>query len=97
MHAHGHRFLILLIVTAALLASTSTQAAAQSHPRHRVTIQTRVYDRAHRDYHVWNHNEDQAYRGYLGDQHRTYRRFSRLNHRQRMTYWNWRHAHAGAR
>ena len=97
MHGYGHQFLTLLIVTAALLVSVSTQAAAQSPPRHRVTIQTRVYDRAHRDYHVWDDHEDQAYRGYLGDQRHTYRRFSRLTLGQRMTYWNWRHAHAGAR
>jgi hypothetical protein len=62
MPGYGHRFLTLLIITAALLAPISTQDAARSHPRHRVTIQTRIYDRAHRDYHVWDHNEDQAYR-----------------------------------
>jgi hypothetical protein len=90
---HGHRFLGSLIVTAALLAPVSAQAAV-GPKRPQATVQLRVYDRAHKDYHVWDDHEDRAYRQYLGDQHRKYRGYSTLSHRRQTTYWNYRHTHA---
>jgi hypothetical protein len=92
---HGHQFLGSLIVAATLLAPGVSQAAAA--PRVRATVTFRVYDRTHKDYHVWDAHEDQAYRQYLADQHMKYRRFSRLRHTQQNTYWNSRHEHADHR
>jgi hypothetical protein len=90
---HGHRFLASLIVGAALLAPVPIQAAAGPQERRPVTTQKRVYDRSHKDYHVWDDREDQAYRQYFGDQHMKYRGYSRLSHKQQTTYWTWRHTH----
>ena len=92
-----HHFLGSLIVAAAILAPVSTLAAAAPVRRASVTVQTRAYDRSHKDYHVWDDREDQAYRRYLGDNHRKYRRFSALNRKQQTAYWNWRHTSAGER
>ena len=89
---HGHRFLSSLIVTAALLAPVSIHAAVAAP---RVAVTARVYDRSHKDYHVWDDHEDSTFRLYLGDQHKKYRRFSTLKRNQQTTYWNWRHTHGG--
>ena len=90
---HAHRFLSSLIVTAVLLAPAAAQATAAPA----VKVQLRVYDRSHKDYHVWDDHEDSTYRAYLGDQHKTYRKYSTLNRKQQTTYWNWRHTPAGSR
>ena len=91
---HGHRFLSSLIVTAALLAPGLGQATAAAQVRAAVKVgpvSVRVYDRAHKDYHVWDDREDQAYRQYLGDNHQTYRPIAKLSRKQQTTYWNSRH------
>jgi hypothetical protein len=88
---HTHRFLSSLIVTAALLAPVAASAAATPAGARETTTQKRVYDRSHKDYHVWDNNEDQAYRTYLGDQHIKYRSYSTLGRKKQTTYWNYRH------
>jgi hypothetical protein len=79
-----------LMVTA-VLASTAFVTTVQAAPRNQHAPASRVYDRAHRDYHTWNANEDRAYRGYLSSQHRPYRSFSRSSRSQQQDYWRWRH------
>jgi hypothetical protein len=86
----AHRFLGSLIVAAALLAPVAASAAATPAAPHETT-QKRVYDRSHKDYHVWDNNEDQAYRQYLGDQHIKYRSYPTLGRKKQTTYWNYRH------
>jgi len=84
------RILSSLIVAAALLAPVSIQAAGRlKEPQ--LTAQVRVYDRSHKDYHVWDDHEDQAYRQYLGDQHLKYRTYSTLSRKRQTGYWNYRH------
>jgi hypothetical protein len=56
----------------------------------------RVYDEPHRDYHRWDAREERAYRVYLGEQHREYREFGRLERREQDEYWAWRHGHPDA-
>ena len=87
----AHRFLSSLIVAGALLAPVAASAAATPARTRETTTQKRVYDRTHKDYHVWDNNEDQAYRQYLGDQHIKYRSYTRLAHKKQTTYWNYRH------
>jgi hypothetical protein len=97
---HGHRFLSSLIVTAALLAPGLGQAVAAAQERAAVkvgSVTLRVYDRSHKDYHVWDDREDQTYRRYLADQHRKYQRYQLLKRRQQANYWNYRHTHPDAR
>lgn len=57
----------------------------------------RFYDRAHRDYHGWNRDEDGAYRRWLAERHRKYMEFGRLPAGQQQAYWKWRHSHPDAR
>lgn len=92
---HAHRFLASFLVTAALLAPGLGQAVAASQVRAAVEVgpvTVRVYDRTHKDYHVWDDQEDQTYRAYLNDHHQTYRPIAKLSTRQQTAYWNSRHA-----
>ena len=52
----------------------------------------RVYDAKHSDYHVWDENEDRAYRRYLSERHEDYRDYGKLTHEKQTEYWEWRHA-----
>jgi hypothetical protein len=91
---HGHRFLSSLIVTAALLAPGLGQAVAAAQVRAAVNVgpvTVRVYDRSHKDYHVWDDQEDQTYRRYLSDNHQTYRPIAKLSNKKQTAYWNTRH------
>src|ERR1700684_1847970 len=58
---------------------------------------TRTYhDKQHNDDHVWNKQEDQAYRAWGKETHHKYSDFSRLNENDQQTYWGWRHEHSNA-
>ena len=70
-----------------------TTAWAQDRDR----AEHRVYDRDHKDYHVWNSDEDRRYREYLTEHHEKYREFSRLNQQRQREYWRWRHDHEDRR
>jgi hypothetical protein len=92
---HEHRFLSSLIVTAALLAPGLGLGIAGAQNRAAVkvgSVTVRVYDRSHKDYHVWDDQEDQRYRKFLSDNHRTYRPIAKLSNKRQATYWNSRHA-----
>jgi hypothetical protein len=88
MH-RAHRYIASLFLTATLAAPLAMMAA----PEPQVSLQVRVYDRDHKDYHNWDDREDHAYRGYLVEQHRTYRVYARQPRRTQREYWNWRHSH----
>jgi hypothetical protein len=86
----AHRFVTALFLTAALAASGSIVAAATPQE---ASVQVRVYDSHHRDYHNWDDREDRAYRGYLTERHENYRSYDKQNHKHQANYWNWRHSH----
>ena len=71
--------LIAALVSPVMLAST---AQAQ---------EARIYDAHHKDYHVWNAEEDRAYRDYLTAHHHKYREFSKQSKSQQKAYWDYRH------
>jgi hypothetical protein len=73
--------LIAALGAPVLLSST---VAAQS-------LDVRIYDRSHKDYHTWNADEDRTYRQYLTDNHRPYRALNRQSKKQQAEYWKWRH------
>ena len=55
----------------------------------------RYYDRDSKDWHVWNNNEDRAYRHWMTEErHERYRAYNRLRAEQQAEYWRWRHAHS---
>jgi hypothetical protein len=80
----------LLALAAAIAAPTAIMASPKPQEG---TVQVRIYDRDHRDYHDWNDHEDRAYRRYLAEQHRSYREYHRQHYRTQRRYWNWRHSH----
>lgn len=82
-----HRFLLLTVLfTGVSIVAPVAMRADDRHDR-------RYYDRDHRDYHAWNDHEDRAYRIYLGERHREYREFARIDAGQRRDYFRWRHEH----
>jgi len=91
---HGHRLLNSLVVIVTLLAPGLGLGVAAAQERAEVKVgpvAIRVYDRSHKDYHVWDDQEDQRYRKYLSDNRRTYRPIAKLSNREQTTYWNSRH------
>jgi hypothetical protein len=92
---HAHRLMSSLIVAAALLAPGLGQAVTAAQEKAAINVgpvSVRVYDRSHKDYHVWDDQEDQTYRKYLTDNHQTYRPIAKLSNKQQTAYWNSRHA-----
>jgi hypothetical protein len=75
-----------LILSATIVASVVVPAVASAGAEPR-----RVYDRYHRDYHVWDDREDRAYRQYLAEQHRRYLTYERQRRARQLAYWRWRH------
>jgi hypothetical protein len=85
----AHRHVGTLFLMVAFAASGSTVAAATPQ----ASVQLRVYDSNHHDYHTWDGREDHAYRGYLTERHESYREYGKQNHKHQNDYWNWRHSH----
>jgi hypothetical protein len=89
MH-RAHRYVSVLFLTAAIAASGPIVGAATPQE---ASVQVRVYDSNHRDYHNWDDREDHAYRGYLSERHENYRPYDKQNSKHQKNYWNWRHSH----
>jgi hypothetical protein len=85
-----HHYLAPLFLTAVLAAPLSMMAAPAPQE---ASVQVRVYDRQHKDYHNWDDNENRAWNHYLAENHRDSHEFSRANKREQSQYWTWRHAH----
>jgi hypothetical protein len=81
-----HFWILSAFVVGAALTAPVAVGADDPHDK-------RYYDRAGRDYHIWNDQEDRAYRVYLGEQHREYREFETANITQQRAYFRWRHQH----
>jgi hypothetical protein len=85
-----NRYISSLVLAAALAAPAVIMAGARPQG---ASVQIRIYDRNHRDYHNWDEREDRSYRRYLAEQRRSYREFHRQPNRVQKHYWNWRHSH----
>ena len=85
-----NRYIRSLLLATAIVVPTALVAAPRPQE---ASVQVRVYDRDHRDYHNWDDREDRAYRHYLTAQHRTYREYNRQHYRAQRHYWKWRHEH----
>ena len=75
-----------LLLMGALVPIPPQAAQAQS-------VDIRVYDSHHRDYHNWDDREDRAYRRYLAERRWEYREYRRQSARRQRAYWQWRHSH----
>jgi hypothetical protein len=89
MH-RAHRYVRALILMATLTA-IGGPLVATAMPQD--SVQIRVYDSKHHDYHNWDDREDRAYRNYLEERHHTYVTYDHQNHRSQNDYWKWRHNH----
>jgi hypothetical protein len=87
---HLNRYISSLLLAAALAAPVVMIASPRPQE---ASVQLRVYDRDHRDYHNWDDRENHAYRQYLGEQHRSYHEYQGQNRKVQRHYWNWRHSH----
>jgi hypothetical protein len=86
-----HPFLSSMALAAALAAPAGMSMITSLQAQ--VAVQVKIYDRNHKDYHVWDDNEDRAYRGYLVDQHQEYRPYAKMKRADQNKYWDYRHAH----
>ena len=85
----ANRLVTALFLTAALATNGSIVAAAIPQ----ASVQVRVYDSHHHDYHYWDDREDRAYRRYLAKRHEEYHEYNTWHHKEQHNYWNWRHSH----
>ena len=85
-----HRYIASLFLTAALVMPVAMMAAPAPQ---RASVQLRVYDSDHKDYHNWDDNENRAWGQYLAENHRDSHEYQKSNKKEQSQYWNWRHAH----
>jgi hypothetical protein len=88
-----NRYVGSFVLAAALVAPTVTLATPRPQD---ASVQVRVYDPGHKDYHNWDDREDKAYRRYLTEQKISYRDYKKLSASRQRAYWNWRHDHPDA-
>ena len=87
---HARRYVTSLFLAAAL----ATPAAIMAMPKpQNASVQVRVYDRDHKDYHNWDDHENQEWGIYLNANHKKPHEFTTANKREQANYWNWRHSH----
>jgi hypothetical protein len=82
-----NRLIASLILSAALLAPMSIIAI----PTPQTSVQVRIYDRDHKDYHNWDDRENRAWGIYLTNNHKRQHEFTKANKREQSDYWKWRH------
>jgi hypothetical protein len=80
-------FITAFFLGTALVAPMATSANPQ------VSIGVKIYDRNHKDYHVWDDNEVRYYDGWRHDHPEFKVDFRKNSHAQQEAYWKWRHEH----
>jgi hypothetical protein len=65
----------------------------RSHPDRDDRAFKRYFDPGHNDSHVWDDNEERAYREFMRGRNWPYRELSILNPKDQQRYWDWRHKH----
>jgi hypothetical protein len=90
----AHRYVAALFLAIALAVAMSTMSFSRPEE---ATVQVRVYDRTHKDYHHWDAHENDAWRVYLSNSHVTFHEYTKANRREQDGYWNWRHSHPDGR
>jgi hypothetical protein len=89
LNMHGaKRFFGSLILTVALIAPVSVIAAPNPQS---ASLQVRVYDRNHKDYHNWDDNENQAWGRFEVENKTKPHQYSKSSRKEQSQYWNWRH------
>jgi hypothetical protein len=88
---HAHRYISSLFLAATLVIPVAIMAAPVPQEA-KASVQVRVYDRNHKDYHTWDDNENRAYGQYRSENPKSAQEFSKGSKKQQSQYWNWRHA-----
>jgi len=83
-----NRIIVSLCLTAALTAPMAVVVSAQD-----ASVQVRVYDRDHKDYHNWDEHEQSAWGRFLAEKHRKDHEWAKADKKEQSEYWNWRHSH----
>jgi ribulose kinase len=82
----------MILLSAAMVVPVAASAQDRDQSAH--DQQSRRYeDKAHKDSHDWNANEDRAYRRYLQEHRKKYNDFGKSKKKEQDNYWNWRHSH----
>ena len=84
------RYIASLFLSAALVAPVAVIAAPVPQ---RASVQLRIYDSSHKDYHNWDDNENRAWGQYLAENHGKSHDFRKAKKKEQSRYWNWRHDH----
>jgi proteasome lid subunit RPN8/RPN11 len=84
-----HRYISTLFLAAALATPVAILAAEPQN----ASLQVRVYDRDHKDYHNWDDNEARSYTTFRADHPKYNATFTKTNRKQQSDYWGWRHSH----
>ena len=79
-----------LLLTGALAVPVVIMAVPRPQE---ASVQVRVYDKNHKDYHNWDDNENRAWGTFLVENHRDHHEYAKSNKKEQSEYWNWRHAH----
>lgn len=86
--------LFLSVAMLAPIGALAIPAPQDEHEKHEQEMhERRVYDSVHKQYRNWNSNEDDAYRRWLKERHKSYVMFDKLDHKRQEEYWKWRHEH----
>jgi hypothetical protein len=85
-----NRYIRPLILAAAIAAPLAIMAVPIPKDD---SVQIRVYDRDHKDYHNWDNHENNTWGVYLTDNHKKPHEFSKASKKEQSNYWNWRHSH----
>jgi hypothetical protein len=81
-----------LLVTAIFL-STALIAPMATRTTSAQTVGVKIYDRDHKDSHVWDDNEVKVYDGWRHDHSDFQVDFTKNTRAQQSAYWKWRHEH----
>jgi len=79
-----------LFLAAALATPVAITAAPEPQS---ASVQLRVYDRDHKDYHNWDDKENRAYVQYRPENAKSAQEYSKASKKQQSQYWNWREGH----
>jgi hypothetical protein len=83
-----------LLVTAIFLSTALVAPmATRSTSAAQVAVGVKIYDRDHKDYHVWDDNEIKLYDGWRHDHTDFQVDFRKNSREQQAAYWKWRHEH----
>ena len=85
----AQRIIGSIFLTAALMAPATVIAAPRPQT---ASVQVRVYDKDHKDYHNWDDNENQAWGRFQVENKSKPHEYAKANKKEQSQYWNWRHA-----